>query len=124
MKIYELLKIRGVFLEIKQAQMPLKISYQIAKFLHSTDDSSTFYNEKYQSIINQYSERDENGELKLSEDGQSIKIKKETFDECVTALKELEEIDVEIPETKIDPMGLEHTGLSIEKMYILMPVLA
>ena len=57
--------------------MPIKrIIQEIAKFLHSTDDSSTFYNEKYQSIINQYSERDENGELKLSEDGQSIKIQR------------------------------------------------
>lgn len=123
MKINELLKIRGVFLEIKQAKMPLKISYQIAKFLHSTDDSSTFYTEKYQSIINQYAEKDEKGEFKVSEDGQSIKIKQETFDQCVSALRELEEVEVEIPETKIDPMGLEHTGLSIEKMYILMPVL-
>lgn len=123
MKINELLKVRTVLISIKQAKMPLKISYQFAKFLHDTDSSNEFYNEKYQEVINKYSQKDDLGNSMLSKDGQSIKIQQEFFDECVAAIKELEEIEIEVPKIKINLSELENIELTVDQVYALMLIL-
>ena len=120
MKLSEVIKVRGIFLQIKDTKMPIKTSYQIARFLQKTDADATFYSDKYRDIINECAELKEDGTPSISEDGMNIKIKEDKVQDCVTMIQELEATDVGDFALKIDIADLENSGLTVEQLYILM----
>ena len=120
MKLSDVIKVRGIFLHIKDTKMPIKTSYQIARFLQKTDADATFYSDKYRDIINECAELKEDGTPSISEDGMNIKIKEDKVQDCVTMIQELESTDIGDFELKIDIADLENSGLTVEQLYILM----
>ena len=120
MKLSDVIKVRGIFLQIKDTKMPIKTSYQIARFLQKTDADATFYSDKYRDIINECAELNEDGTPNASEDGMNIKIKEDKVQDCVTMIQELEATDVGDFALKIDVSDLENSGLTVEQLYILM----
>lgn len=120
MKLSEIIKVRGIFLQIKDTKMPIKTSYQIARFLQRTDADATFYGDKYREIINECAELKEDGTPDTSEDGMNIKIREDKIQDCVTMIQELEATDVGDFALKIDVSDLENSGLTVEQLYILM----
>ena len=120
MKLSDVIKIRGIFLQIKDSKMPIKTSYQIARFLQKTDADATFYSDKYRDIINECAELKEDGTPDTSEDGMNIKIREDKIQDCVTMIQELEATDVGDFALKIDIADLENSGLTVEQLYILM----
>ena len=120
MKLSEIIKVRGIFLQIKDTKMPIKTSYQIARFLQRTDSDATFYSDKYRDIINECAELKEDGTPDTSEDGMNIKIREDKIQDCVTMIQELEATDVGDFALKIDVSDLENSGLTVEQLYILM----
>ena len=120
MKLSDVIKVRGIFLQIKDTKMPIKTSYQIARFLQKTDADATFYSDKYRDIINECAELKEDGTPSISEDGMNIKIKEDKVQDCVTMIQELEATDVGDFALKIDIADLENSGLTVEQLYILM----
>ena len=120
MKLSDVIKVRGIFLQIKDTKMPIKTSYQIARFLQKTDADATFYSDKYRDIINECAELNEDGTPNASEDGMNIKIKEDKVQDCVTMIQELESTDIGDFALKIDIADLENSGLTVEQLYILM----
>ena len=120
MKLSDVIKIRGIFLQIKDSKMPIKTSYQIARFLQKTDADATFYSDKYRNIINECAELKEDGTPSISEDGMNIKIKEDKVQDCVAMIQELESTDIGDFALKIDIADLENSGLTVEQLYILM----
>mgnify|MGYP003593043563 FL=1 len=120
MKLSDVIKVRGIFLQIKDTKMPIKTSYQIARFLQKTDADATFYSDKYRDIINECAELKEDGTPSISEDGMNIKIKEDKVQDCVTMIQELEATDIGDFALKIDIADLENSGLTVEQLYILM----
>ena len=120
MKLSDVIKVRGIFLQIKDTKMPIKTSYQIARFLQKTDADATFYSDKYRDIINECGELKEDGTPSISEDGMNIKIKEDKVQDCVTMIQELESTDIGDFALKIDIADLENSGLTVEQLYILM----
>ena len=120
MKLSDVIQVRGIFLQIKDTKMPIKTSYQIARFLQKTDADATFYSDKYRDIINECAELKEDGTPSISEDGMNIKIKEDKVQDCVTMIQELEATDVGDFALKIDIADLENSGLTVEQLYILM----
>ena len=120
MKLSDVIKVRGIFLQIKDTKMPIKTSYQIARFLQKTDADATFYSDKYRDIINDCAELKEDGTPDTSEDGMNIKIREDKIQDCVTMIQELEATDVGDFALKINISDLENSGLTVEQLYILM----
>ena len=120
MKLSEVIKVREIFLQIKDTKMPIKTSYQIARFLQRTDSDATFYSDKYRDIIIECAELKEDGTPDTSEDGMNIKIQEDKVQDCVAMIQELEATDVGDFALKIDVSDLENSGLTIEQLYILM----
>ena len=120
MKLSDVIKVRGIFLQIKDTKMPIKTSYQIARFLQKTDADATFYSDKYRDIINECAELKEDGTPSISEDGMNIKIKEDKVQDCVAMIQELEATDIGDFALKIDIADLENSGLTVEQLYILM----
>lgn len=120
MKLSEVIKVREIFLQIKDTKMPIKTSYQIARFLQRTDSDATFYSDKYRDIINECAELKEDGTPDTSEDGMNIKIRENKVQDCVAMIQELEATDVGDFALKIDVSDLENSGLTIQQLYVLM----
>lgn len=102
--------------------LPLKGAYKINKIKKAVEKESEFYQEKFQEIVNQYAQKDENGELIFSDDGNQIMIKDGLIEECNKALADLQELEVEIDNygLTLDDLG-EDVECTPEELEALMP---
>ena len=104
------------------ASLPLKGAYKINKIKTAVEKEGEFYQEKFQEIVDQYAQKDENGEVVLSEDKSQIMIKEGMVEECNKALTDLQELEVEIDNCglKLDDLG-ENLECTPEELEALMP---
>lgn len=104
------------------ASLPLKGAYKINKIKKAVEKEGEFYQEKFQEIVDQYAQKDENGEVVLSEDKSQIMIKEGMVEECNKALTDLQELEVEIDNCglKLDDLG-ENLECTPEELEALMP---
>ena len=102
--------------------LPLKGAYKINKIKKAVEKESEFYQEKFQEIVDQYAQKDENGELVFSEDGSQIMIKDGLVEECNKALADLQELEVEIDNYNLtlDDLG-DDVECTPEELEALMP---
>ena len=96
--------------KISHSAMPAKTAYKISKLSNFLKDDANFYTERLSQIIEQYGEKDENGEPVIS--GSGYKIQKDKTDECAAAIKELSGIEATIPDAKIYLSELDGVELS------------
>ena len=104
------------------ANVPLKGAYKINKIRKAVEKESEFYSEKFQEIIDSFAQKDENGNLKFSEDGSQILIQDGKIDECNQALEDLQNLEVEVENFNltIDDLG-ENIECTPEQLEALMP---
>jgi len=102
--------------------LPLKGAYKINKIKKAVEKESEFYQEKFQEIVDQYAQKDENGEVVLSEDKSQIMIKEGLVEECNNALNDLQELEVEIDNCglTLDDLG-DDVECTPEELEALMP---
>ena len=81
MKMYEILDLQALYANISNIKLPLKTTYKFARLMRRVEEEIAFYQKKFQEIIEEYGVR-ENGEYKLSPDGQSIIIIAGKENEC------------------------------------------
>lgn len=110
MTIENAYRARAALNKISHSAMPAKTAYKISKLSNFLKDDANFYTERLSQIIEQYGEKDENGEPVIS--GSGYKIQKDKTDECTAAIKELSEIEAAIPDAKIYLSELDGVELS------------
>lgn len=101
---------RAALNKISHSAMPAKTAYKISKLSNFLKDDANFYTERLSQIIEQYGEKDENGEPVIS--GNGYKIQEDKTDECTAAIKELSEIEAAMPDAKIYLSELDGVELS------------
>lgn len=101
---------RAALNKISHSAMPAKTAYKISKLSNFLKDDANFYTERLSQIIEQYGEKDENGEPVISDNG--YKIQEDKTDECAAAIKELSGIEATTPDTKIYLSELDNVELS------------
>lgn len=104
------------------ANLPLKGAYKINKIRKALDKETDFYSEKFREIIDEYSKKDENGNIVFSEDGNEIIIKEESLEECNKALEDLYNLEVEVDNynLKLEDLG-EDFECTPDQLEVLMP---
>lgn len=102
--------------------IPLKGAYKINKIRKNIAKEADFYSSKFQEIVNKYAQKDDDGNLKFSEDGNQILIQEGMVDECNKALEELQSLEVEIEnyDLSLDDLG-ENVECAPDKLEPLMP---
>ena len=118
MNIITLLNIRQIFAQIAQMKISSKLAYKIMKFCKSIEIEEEFYDNKRMEIIRIYSEKDETGNPIVNADG-TAKIIAEKMQEANRALRELNSMEVEIPNIRFSLAELEEVKLSVADMYAL-----
>lgn len=110
MTIESVYRARAALNKISHSAMPAKTAYKISKLSNFLKDDADFYTERLSQIIEQYGEKDENGEPVIS--GNGYKIQEDKTDDCAAAIKELSEVEAAIPDAKINLSELENVELS------------
>lgn len=121
MKINKLLKLNSTLQSLSSKELPLRASYSIAKFLSQTQSDIAFFNTRLASFLSTYSEKDEEGNFKYSEDNNGIVIDPACMGECAKEMQDINDFEVEIPELKIYYEDLEKIDISPEALMELMP---
>ncbi len=121
-KMYQILSFQTFYEAVKEKKLPSKIAYKISLMVTKINEHTRFYYERMNQVIEEYAERDENGDF-IYIDETSIKIKKENIHQCQMELNELQNLDVDLGETNLSINDLEGLDLTIEEMATLAPIL-
>ena len=81
MKMYEILDFSKVYNSIKDEKMSIKTAYKLNKLIKKIEEENNFYNIKFHEIIEQYAEKNDQGEYQYIDEN-SIKIKEGKEQEC------------------------------------------
>lgn len=122
MKMYEALELSNLYSSISNIKLPLKTSYKFARLMKVIEGELTFYQTKFREIIEEYGVK-ENGEYKLTPDGQSIMIIPGKESECNVKLFELRNLDVPIEGIKFSIEELEGIDISIQELACIMSLI-
>ena len=84
-----------LLMEIARKELPIKVSYAIAKNIAKIEKELEIYNSERQKILDKYCVKDENGKNKVDENNQ-LKIQEKYLKDWEKDIKELQNIDIEI----------------------------
>lgn len=94
MKLIDKVAANRVLMEHVNNKLPVFIAYKLMKLLKGLEEDVNFYRTKMSEIIDEYAEKDPNGQALQSQNGGVI-IQNGKVDECNAKIKELEEMPVE-----------------------------
>lgn len=121
MKMYEILNLSGIYESIKNEKMPIKTAYKLSKLIKTIEEEDQFYRTKFQELIEEYGEKDENGQYVLINNDTSVKIIDGKQKECSEKMNDLQNIEVKTPDIKFALEELESINMTVEMITALMP---
>lgn len=123
MKMYEILELQTLYNSIANIKLPLKTTYKFTRLMKRAEIELEFYQTKFQEIIEEYGDKDENGQYKLINNGQSVAIIPGKENECNIKLMELRNLEVPIDDIKFTVEELEKIDISIEELACIMSLI-
>lgn len=121
LKMYEIIDLPSIFGKLKGQKLPFKTAYKIVLFTQEVQKHIDFYQETFRNLLTEYGQKDEQGNLVPTSDGQGILLTEETTSEAYTKLSELRELEVELPDSKFSVDDFDGIEISPEEMIIIMP---
>ena len=100
---------------------PTKLAFKFLKLFGNLEKERTFYEEKFNKILETYAEQNEDGTLKLTEDKNGVQIRKDSLVECKKAMDELNELTITLPDINVKLEELEPINLNLDDVALLMP---
>lgn len=104
--------------EISKKQLPVKVSYAIAKNISKIESELKIYNKEREKLIQKHAELDEKGQIKIEEDGQVV-FKEGAKEQCEKDLKELLVIENEIDVHKFSIIELEGYSMTPAELMLI-----
>jgi len=101
--------------------MPFKTVRKFSKLFSRLEEEVAFYQENFKKLVDEYSEKDEEGNPVLLDNGQGVKIKEGLITECNMKVDELNNLDVEITDIKFNEEEFENLNLTIGEASFLIP---
>ena len=118
--IKDLVLFYNLYDQIKDRAPSIKTAYKMNKIYERATQEQTFIQEQQQKIAEKYAQRDEKGNLILTDDKTDILVEPSKMNEYKKALRELVEIEVELPDYSFTLDELEPLKLSINDLQPLM----
>ena len=118
-KMSTIIALKGVCENLKTQKTSVKTAYKISKILNAVEKEFEFYQTKFAEIINEYAEKDENGQPILINDGQGVKIQSDKISEAQIKIIELEAIEADLTISPLTLDELEGLEISISDMQTL-----
>ena len=121
LKMQQIIEFQKFYNNVKNIKLPLKTAYKLNKLITQINTESSFYQQKFSEIINEFGKRDENGKLVYSSDKTSIEIEDARRDECLQKIEELQNLEIDISGIDFTIEELEGLNLTISEVECLMP---
>jgi hypothetical protein len=95
-----------IFRELSTKSLPVKTAFKVARLIRELDKENTIFDESRRQIIEKYAERDENGIIKQTAEG-NIQLQQDKIEECNNELVELlnTTIEINVDKISIDALG-------------------
>lgn len=110
--------------EVKGNNLPLKVAYGLAKINAAIPAEKDFYNEKLQSIINEYGLKDDEGNIVSTEDGNGVQLIPGKQDECYQKIHELDTLEIDLPNVTLHIDDFGDTTISPDVISAIIPFLS
>ena len=121
LKMQDILGFSAFYETVKSQKLSMKIAYRLAQLAKAIDGELQFYREKLHAIIQEYGEKDEEGNPVSTEDGNGIKLRPGTDTQCIAAMHELQMLDVVLPDIKFHLEDFGDIELSMTEMTAILP---
>ena len=106
--------------KLSDQQLPLRLSYKIAKGLNLISTELDFYKKQYALCLKAYALQNSDGSFEMTDNG-NIKIKPGSEEECVKRLQELDSMEFELPNFEFTLEELDGLNFTINDMKVLSP---
>ena len=121
-EVFQVLELRNKILEQK---LPFKTSYKFARFFEELEREAKYFNDQVEKLVQQYGQRDDEGNFVLTSDNKGVQIQKDKSEECMAKFNELGQVEVDLyyePKFSLDELD----SLNLEMKYIswLMPYIS
>lgn len=117
----KVLDLRDVLSKITSQSLPISTVYKLSKLFEAVKSEGDFYSTHLDAIIEEYGQKDDNGQYLLTEDKMGVRIDKDKVAEVEAKLQELWKIEVELPDVKFTLAELEKVELTVQEFNSLMP---
>lgn len=121
LKMQDILNFPSFYDIVKTQKITLKTAYRLAQLARAIEAELQFYREKLQSIIAEYGQTDEKGQPVQTEGGNGIKLRPGMEQECIAAMQELQEIEINLPDIKFHLEDFGNIELSVEEITAILP---
>ena len=106
--------------KLSDQQLPLRLSYKIAKGLNLISTELDFYKKQYTLCLKAYALQNSDGSFEMTDNG-NIKIKPGSEEECVKRLQELDSMEFELSDFEFTLEELDGLNFTINDMKVLSP---
>ena len=106
--------------KLSDQQLPLRLSYKIAKGLNLISTELDFYKKQYSVCLKAYAQQNSDGSFEMTDNG-NIKIKPGSEEECIKRLQELDSMEFELPNFEFTLEELDGLNFTINDMKVLSP---
>ena len=119
----QVVRLYELYQKMIKTKLPIRVSYKFARLGTSLRTELEFYQDRMNSILSDYGQKDENGEYIKLPNQNGIQIQSSKFEECVKAIKELESIEIKFDGIQFDIEELENLDLTGEEVELLLPLI-
>lgn len=102
-----------------KSPMSFSTAYQLNKLFSALEKESNFYKENLRKIIDEYAEKDSEGNPVQTEEG--LKIREDSIQEVNDKLNELLNVEIEVPDIFIEMKALENVNITLDQLNLLSP---
>ena len=122
MKMFEILELEGLLQKLAQKELPIRTLYKVDKLIKLVGKEKDFYQTQFQTLVDTYAERDENGNyLYTDNSAEAVKIIPDKIAECQSKMNELVNIEItDVPDISFTFEELDSLTLSYAEARPLM----
>lgn len=113
-------KINSIINKIKLKVFSIETQYKFLRIKKIVENELEIYNEQKDLLVQQYSEKDEGGKIKIDSNNKVI-IKKELLKDCAARLHELNSMQISMPDLYFTLDELDGLGLTLDDLMCLEP---
>ena len=103
--------------------MPLKTAYKFSRLMRYLEKEIGFYQTEFAKVLQTYGKKDNEGNLAISQDGESIEILPGKEVECNTKILELRNLDVTVEGFEFTLEELENLSLTLNEVSCMLSLI-
>ena len=121
MILSNILSFPNFYNQIRSTSLPFKTTHKLTKLSKAVDEEIEFYREKMTELVEQYAQKDDEGNYVYINDGRDIAIIPEKIQECQMKIRELETMEIELPNITFSVEEFENTTLTVDELQPILP---